>query len=142
MCDRIDLHPAHQVPKGLVKEKIKQLKKAERKQSSSMSQRPPWRRPAPKVLDNSIARAVSKTYPKPLDAILREVEDDYGLDSTKSAFNRNVQRHLTKLVERGHILRIDLGQRLYAYLRPGSALVDDIGLIREQIEIQIAGTLA
>jgi hypothetical protein len=40
---------------------------------------------------------------------------------------------LARLVERGHILRIDLGQQLFAYLRPGSNLVGDISLMREQI---------
>jgi len=133
-CDRLDLHPAHAISLQEGQDFSEKLKEEARAQLESKSKRPPWRRPCPKALDHSIAKAVSKTYPKHLDAILREVEDDYGLESTPSALYRNVQRHLAKLVERGQILRVDLGRRLYAYLRPGSPLVHDVEMMREQIE--------
>lgn len=106
----------------------------------SKSQDPPWKRPASKALDHSIAKAVSKTYPKHLNAILREVKDDYGSGASESALYRAVQRHLAVLVERGHILKIDLGRHLYAYLRPGSTLVNDVEMMREQIESMMEST--
>src|SRR3990172_3495241 len=116
-CSRIDLHLVHIV------EMI-----SEQPEPPSLAKRPPWRSPAPKALDHSIAKATSRTYPRHFDAILHEVEADYG-----DCNPRTVQRGLRKLVERGHILRIDLGRHLYAYVRPGSKLVNDIDLLREQI---------
>lgn len=126
----MELHLAHETRGEDFSEKLK----AEAKEAlASNSKRPPWKRPSSKALDHSIAKAVSKDRPKNLDTILREVQDDYGLDSTEGALYRNVQRHLAKLVQRGHILRIDLGKRLYAYLRPGSRLVRDVANIRQQL---------
>jgi hypothetical protein len=89
----------------------------------------PWKRPAPEALDYSITQAASLTYPKPFEVLMRDVEYDYGACNM-----RTVQRRLRSLVERGHILRIDLGRRLYAYLRPGSNMVDDVDMLREQVE--------
>lgn len=89
----------------------------------------PWRKPAPKALDHSIAKSISRTYPKPFHVILRDVEEDYGEVNPRTA-----QRRLKRLVERGHLLRIDLGRRLYAYLRPGSTMVHDADLMREQLD--------
>jgi hypothetical protein len=79
-------------------------------------------------LDHAIAKATSQIYPRHLDAIVRHVHADYG-----PCTSRAIQRRLVRLVERGHILRIDLGKQLYAYLRPGSKLVNEIDLMREQI---------
>jgi hypothetical protein len=67
---------------------------------------------------------------------LREVEEDYG-----ECIDRTVARRLARLVKRGHILRIDLGRHLYAYLRPGSSLVNDVDLIREQLEAMFASSV-
>jgi hypothetical protein len=122
-CDRNDLHFAHEISTDLLDDDDG---------LPSKSTRPAWQRPASKALDHSIAKATSKTYPKHLDAILRDVQDDYG-----SCEYRTVQRHLARLVERGHIIRVDLGRRLYAYLRPGSSLVRDVELMRDQIECLI-----
>ncbi len=131
-CARADLHLAHD-------EDFED--EARKRTPRSKSQRLPWKRPAPKALDHCIAKAVSKTYPKHLNAILREVEDDYGTaGETGSALYRAVQRHLAVLVERGHILKIDLGRHLYAYLRPGSSLVNDVELMRDQIESMMEST--
>jgi hypothetical protein len=116
-----------------------EVKAEAKKQLESKSSKPPWKRPCSKALDHSIAKAVSKTYPKHFDTILREVENDYGLDTTPGALYRRVGRHLAKLVDRGQILRIDLGRRLYSYLRPGSPLVDDVEMMREQIEAVLEG---
>ena len=147
MCERMDLHAAHRLPKGQGQDFEKKVKKETREQLRIRRKRransksdhprpvlPPWKWAAPSALDHSIAKSVSKTYPKHLDAILDDVENDYGsAGSTQGTLYRQVQRHLTKLVERGQILRIDLGQRLYAYLRPGSTLVRDVDMMREQI---------
>lgn len=128
-CDRADLHLAHSIEfSDIVKQQAKNIA------PKSKSEKPPWKRSAPKALDHSIAKAVSKTYPKHLDAILRDVESDYGSGPTEAALYRAVQRHLAVLVERGHILKIHLGRKLYAYLRPGSPLVNDVDMMREQIE--------
>ena len=98
----------------------------------SKSKTEPWRRSAPKALDHSIAKAVSKVYPKPIDMILDEVINDYGDVNV-----RTLQYHLRKMIDRGHLLRIDLGRRLYAYLRPGSNMVNDVELMRDQIEAML-----
>jgi hypothetical protein len=134
-CARLGLHVAHEAQGEDFSDEVKEEAKR-----ASKSKKPVWKRPAPKALDHCIAKAVSQTYPKRLDTIFREVEEDYGLDSTRSALYRNVQRHLYKLVERGHILQVDLGRRLYAYLRPGSALLADLNLMREQLREQIENT--
>jgi len=114
-CDRLDLHLKHKVAR-------------KPPEPVSHGRNPEWLRPAPKALDHSIAKAVSKTYPRHFNAILQVVESDYG-----SCNYQTVRRHLRRLIERGHVLRIDLGQQLYAYLRPGSPLVNDIALMREQL---------
>ncbi|MGH7178687.1 MAG: hypothetical protein ACREJC_15020, partial [Tepidisphaeraceae bacterium] len=101
-CTRVGVHAAHVV--------IEVVDQSEQYNADEI----PWRKPAPKALDHSIARATSKTYPKPFHVILRDVEEDYG-----ACNSRTVQRRLTRLVLRGHILRISLGRRLYAYMRPG-----------------------
>lgn len=92
----------------------------------------PWGRPSHRALVNAVARATSATYPRHCEAIYRAVRDDYG-----TCTMRSVQRTLKVLVERGHVLRVDLGSRLYAYLRPGSRIADDVALIREQVEAAI-----
>lgn len=116
-CDRLDLHQAHA-----------SLEIAFEPPDTSTSVHAPWRRPAPKALDHSIAKAVSKTYPKPFGVLLRDVQYDYGACNL-----RTVHRRLRRLVDRGYVLRIALGRRLYAYVRPGSNMVNDIDLMREQI---------
>jgi len=114
-CDRIELHLTHKVACKPFREPW------------SRNQTPKWQRPAPKALDHAIAKATSKTYPRHFGAILQLVEADYG-----ACIERTVHRRLKRLVQRGHILRIDLGRSLYAYLRPGSPMVNDIALMREQ----------
>jgi hypothetical protein len=127
-CERDELHAEHE-------DFSEEIKNEARRQlgPKSKSKRKPWERPAPKALDHSIVSAVSYVYPKHLDAILRDVEDDYGSGPTRGALYRAVGRHLAQLVARGQVLRVDLGRQLYAYLRPGSSLVGDVDLIREQI---------
>jgi len=124
-CDRLDLHHEHE---------ITHIKKRKRV-APSRNPLPAWERPAAGALDHSIAKAVSLTYPRHFSAILQFVENDYG-----SCCMRMVQRRLRILVQRGHLLRIDLGRRLYAYLRPGSKLVNEIDLMREQCEAALPST--
>jgi hypothetical protein len=112
----VELHPAHEIEGPL-----------DDTEPVSASAKEPWERSAPIALDDSITKAVSLTYPRHINAIVQLVEDDYG-----SCNLRTVQRRLRALVQRGHLLRIDLGRQLYAYLKPGSALVNDIDLMREQ----------
>lgn len=114
-CEQVGLHEAHGALDTVEKE------------PKSHSKNVVWKRPSPRALDHCIAKAVSKTYPRHYDALLQVVVNDYGACNT-----RTVQRRLRTLVERGHVLRIALGSNLWAYLRPGSKLVNDIDLMREQ----------
>jgi hypothetical protein len=127
-CEREELHAEHQDFSDEIKNEIRK-----RLEPKSKGKRPPWKRPAPKALDHSIISAVSYVYPKRLDTIVCDVENDYGSGPTHAALYQAVLRHLSQLVACGQILRIDLGRRLFAYLRPGSSLVKDVGLMREQI---------
>lgn len=120
-CTRMDLHLEHEVV----------ISEADDERNVEAE---PWKKSAPRALDHSIAKATSKTYPKPFNMILRDVEDDYG-----SCNSRTVQRRLARLVHRGHVLRINLGRRLYAYVRPGSSITtSDIEMMREQFEDLVA----
>jgi hypothetical protein len=119
-CDRIELHRKHRV-----------ISKQPKKESSRSTIAEPWRRSAPLALSESITKATPSTHALPYEVLLREVENDYG-----ECCSRTVQRHLRTLVERGHVLRIDLGRRLYGYLRPGSNMVNDLDLLREQVLMQ------
>jgi hypothetical protein len=121
-CDQTELHYKHRV------------KHRAEKVASSRSTVAPWLRDAPIALDESITNATSQVYPKPLCVLARDVEQDYG-----TCCARTVQRRLRRLVEQGHILRLDLGARLYAYMKPGSNMVNaDIDLLREQVFAQLA----
>jgi hypothetical protein len=119
-CDQLGLHEEHT---------IKPLRRRASMPATYSEDDPPWRRPAKKALDHSIAKAVLQTYPKPFEVIMRDVEYDYG-----SCNMRTVQRRLRALVQRGHLLQINLGKRIYAYVRPGSNMLNDHALMREQIE--------
>jgi hypothetical protein len=116
-CVRLEVHAAHLLTTP-----------EEAPVRPSRGRRPVWQHPAPRALDHAIAKATSLIYPRHLDAIVQYVHADYG-----PCTSRAILRRLGRLVERGQILRIDLGRQLYAYLRPGSKLVGDVGLMREQI---------
>ena len=79
----------------------------------STSQKPLWQRDDPKALTGAVARATSKAYPVTVTAILRDVVDDYG-----PCHERTVYRHIKKLVERGQLIKLDLGLQIHAYIRP------------------------
>lgn len=132
-CDRLGIHLKHKVTR---KDNfhVKEISK---------SDEVPWKRSAPMALDESITNAASVVYPKSFEAIMRDVEGDYGSlarSGDHASSMRTVQRRLRKLVSEGHILRIDLGRRLFAYLKPGSNMTNDLDLMREQLEINMTTT--
>lgn len=83
---------------------------------------------ADEALIESIARAITPAVPKSSLMLYHDVENDYG-----SVNKRTFYRYLKRLVERGIVLRIDLGDRLYAYLHPASKMRHDLDLLHEQI---------
>jgi hypothetical protein len=117
-CERTEVHLAHAITHALPAPK-----------TLTKSVKEPWRRRDPRALDHCIAKAVSQTYPRHIAAIVEEVRQDYGACNL-----RTVQRHLQRLVQRGHLLRIDIGRSLYAYLRPGSSMAHERALMLTQIE--------
>lgn len=106
----------------------------EMKEPKPRSCRAPWKLPAPNALDDSIVRAVSDVRPLNFAAIVNEVENDFGSlgDNRKSGLRR-VHRRIRSLVAVGRILRIEIGQTLFAYLKPTSRIAKDVSFIREQI---------
>lgn len=118
-CDRTEVHEIHALNAAL----------SEPRARKTESRKAPWRRNDPRALDHCIAKAVSQTYPRHIAAIVEEVRQDYGTCNL-----RTVQRHLQRLVQRGHLLRIDIGRSLYAYLRPGSSMAHERELMLTQIE--------
>jgi hypothetical protein len=118
-CDVVGVHPAHPV----VARKI--VAKGDFAVGPGV-----WRKHSVPAITNAVARAVSPVKPRNIVAITNIVHNDYGDCNV-----RTIYRHLGKLVERGHVLRVDLGERLYAYLRPNTRYAHDIAYLREQLEI-------
>jgi hypothetical protein len=101
---------------------------------STKSADAPWKLRAPAALDDSILKSVSPCTPRVFSQIIPIVEDDFGsLGPTCDSGIRRVQRHLKSLCDAGRVLKIDLGQRLFAYLAPESRLASDIDTIRDQL---------
>lgn len=92
------------------------------------SKRAAWKRDDPKGLTEAVARATSRAYPTHIAAIYRDVQDDYG-----ECTERTVYRHVKKLVERGHLIKLDVGLSFAAYIRPKSRLLKDHAAIREYL---------
>lgn len=66
--------------------------------------------------------------------VLSAVENDYGTCCTRS-----LHRHLNTLRDQGQIIRMAFSeQRVHAYLRAGSRLVNDPDLVLEQILDRLA----
>ena len=110
-CDREDVHPAHEVFEGCQDE----------------AKRASGRQPDEALLE-ILATKVTRAVPKSSAMLYNDTINDYG-----SVNKRTFYRYLEQLIERGLILRVDLGQRLYAYLHPSSTLADDTDLLLEQI---------
>lgn len=119
-CDVEGLHLVHEVePK---------------RESKPRSCRAPWLLPAPQALDDSIVRSVSDTQPKRFAALVDAVENDFGsLGMNRESGLRRLHRRIRALVDAGRILRIDLGNTLFAYLKPTSRIANDVSFIREAI---------
>ena len=111
-CDRLDVHPPH-----LVLNKGRKIVPHHRPNGL---QRPLWQRDDPRGLTGAVARATSKSYPMLFSHIVRDVRDDYG-----PCTERTVYRHLRKLVQRGHVIKLDLQLAFAAYIRPRSRLLAD-----------------
>lgn len=88
-----------------------------------------WRYSDPRALTGAVARAASKSQPKIFREIVRDVRDDYGQVS-----ERSVHRHINKLVERGQLIKLDLGLTFAAYIRPKSRLLKNPEALRDFIE--------
>lgn len=120
-CDRDDIHYAH--------EDI--VAKREPKPRSS---RKPWLLPAPEALDEAIVRAVSDVCPKPFVRLANDVVNDFGsLGENSKSGERRLHRRIKSLVDQGRILRIEIGNTLFAYLKPTSRIANDLDFLREAI---------
>jgi hypothetical protein len=75
--------------------------------------KPPWQQPDPDGLLKSILDANSEIRPKWFQEIAPDVRDDFG-----NVTDRSIWRGLKKLVERGQLLRLDLGLAFHAYIKP------------------------
>ncbi len=117
-CVIEELHAPHQV--------------RSRKEPRPRSHRPPWVLPAPIALDESILRAVSDVVPRHFMAIVDLVQNDFGsLGDNEYSGQRRVHRRLRILADVGSVLRIDVGKRMFAYLKPTSRIARDVAFIRD-----------
>lgn len=127
-CGRTDLHPKHFVPRALAARHRPQAH--HRPNAAAVPLAPPKRQNrepgAPRALTNAIARATSKSDPRQFSELCDRVRSDYG-----SAPDRSISRYLARLVERGHVIKLDLGLAFAAYIRPGSRLLGDPESLRE-----------
>jgi len=119
-CEIDEIHLAHKV--------------RQKREPKPRSDKPPWLLPAREALDESILKAVSDVRPKHFAQIVSDVENDYGtLAENRRSGMRRVHRHLRTLVNMGAVLRIEIGEMLFAYLKPTSRIASDVGFVREQI---------
>lgn len=100
----------------------------------SKSTRLPWKRPAPEILDEVIVETTSLYRPKRFQELYHDVQADYGeIAASEPASLRQVHWHLERLIHAGRVWRADLGDRLYAYLRPGSKVMRDFSFLRDLV---------
>lgn len=78
----------------------------------------------------SLTNAVSRYEPKKFADLAKIVENDYGsVGPTKATADRVLHRYLARAVETGKILKLEVQDRLFAYLHPRSPLArrpDDV----------------
>lgn len=85
-------------------------------------------------LEDCIERAVKTYEPKRFGDLIRDVEADYGaIGPTEETSDRVLHRYLARLVSRGRVIRVGLGNRLFAYLKCGSKLATEISHCREAV---------
>jgi virulence-associated protein VapD len=126
-CDRIEIHPAHPV----LTPRTPQVHHRPRPGAPLTRRRVAH---DPCALTGAVMRATSTRYPRFFREIVRDVLDDYGMCSV-----RTIHRHINKVVERGHLLRLDFDlTQGSVYLRPKTKLlgtapwrVDDVLAVRE-----------
>lgn len=99
-CDRKGIHPVHEVVR-----------------KPQVHRRPgklaPWKQPDADGLLSSVMKATSVHKPRWFQEISTDVRDDFG-----SVTDRSIWRAIAKLVERGHLLKLELGLTFFAYIRP------------------------
>jgi hypothetical protein len=122
-CQRLEIHAANS---GCC------IRKPERdsdfRTKSKIYRGTPWRAHCHDALRESVYRSISAVEPRNFATIVSMVENDYG-----SCCDRTILRHLGFLKSFGKIVRMDFKGRIYAYLRAGSRLVNDPGLVFEQM---------
>jgi hypothetical protein len=124
-CKHEHIHPPHRV-------RVK-------KDKEPLSQKDPWLLPAPTALGESIERAVTEYTPKNFAMLRDDVENDFGsLGPTPKSADRRLHRHLSTMVKLGRVLRVDVGGRLFAYLKPTSRIAMDIPRLRDSLKEMIA----
>jgi len=87
----------------------------------------PWQAQCISALRDAVFHAVSNTEPRSFQMIFDEVRNDYG-----SCLDRSVHRHLNALCVERKVIRLEW-RRVYAYLRNGSKMLAEPGLVFEQI---------
>lgn len=117
-CMRLDVHKKHW--------KREWAPQASSRKTSS--KKLPWQQDDPRALVGAVARATSRAYPMCFSAIAANVRDDYG-----QVHDRTIYRHLRTLVDRGHLIKLDLRLPMAAYIRPKSRLLHDLESLREYI---------
>jgi hypothetical protein len=111
----------------------------QKKEKKPRSNKPPWLLTAKDALDESIVRAVCKLDVGSFHTILNEVENDFGsLGPTHDSGVRRLYRRLSAVVRTGKVRRVDVGGRLFAYVKPQSRLAGDIEFLRESLKQMIS----
>jgi hypothetical protein len=100
-CEIVGVHPKH--------------RRARRQPQAHHRPKPdaPWKRSDRHALLTSIMKSTSGRVPKWFQEIAPDVRDDYG-----NVTDRTIWRGIKTLVERGHLLKLDLGLAFAAYMRP------------------------
>ena len=98
------------------------------------SVRDPWTVPCAEALDESILRATSDKMPRMLAQIAPIVQNDYGriAENDQSAL-RQLQRRVKRLCSAGRLLRVEISDRLYAYVAPDARVAKDVDAMRELV---------
>lgn len=127
-CQELSLHTIHS---GACKRR--RLNASSSRTRSKIFANEPWRAYCYDALRDSVLGSVSSIEPRSFMTIVNLVENDYG-----SCCERTIHRHLRLLRSFGKIVRMDFKGRLHAYLRAGSRLLSDRGLVFEQIQTTLS----
>jgi len=107
-----------------------------KKEQQPRSKREPWKlMNSPEALDESIMRVINRLNVASFQAIFHEVENDFGsIGATPNTGDRTLHRHLVMLCRAGRLLRVDVGQRMYAYLKPSAKFAKDVEFVRDILD--------